>query len=162
MCSRSAKSLSAATAVHADQVIVVAAFVEFEHRVVRLEAVAPQDLGLDQLVEHAVHGREPGVVVLCEQDAVDVFGAQVAPLAGTEHLQDAHAGRRRLEAGALEVGRIGHHGWHGMRLRGRPRTASGKLLKWREDVRNALAVRPGRGAVLYGARNKKAAWLVDG
>ncbi|MCY1242230.1 hypothetical protein D9M72_551800 [compost metagenome] len=88
----------------------VAAFVEFEHGVIGLEGVAQQDVGLHQLVEHPVHGGQSGILVLGQQDAVDIFRAEVALCAGAEHFKDPHPRRRGLQAGALEVDRAGPFG----------------------------------------------------
>src|SRR5450432_4298150 len=48
-------------AVHADQMVVVLAFVELEHRLAALEVVARQDAGLLELHQHAIHRRQSDV-----------------------------------------------------------------------------------------------------
>ena len=65
-------------AVEADQVVVVLALVELEHRLAGLEVVARQDAGLLELHQHAVDGGQADVGVLGEQDLEDVLGAHVA------------------------------------------------------------------------------------
>ena len=65
-------------AVEADQVVVVLALVELEHRLAGLEVVARQDAGLLELHQHAVDGGQADVGVLGEQHLEDVFGAHVA------------------------------------------------------------------------------------
>jgi hypothetical protein len=52
-----------AAAVHADQVVVVLAFVEFEHRLAGLEVGARKDAGLLELHQDAVHRREADIGV---------------------------------------------------------------------------------------------------
>src|ERR1700746_823579 len=50
-----------ATALQANQMIVVPALVELEHRLARLEVMAHQQTRLLELREHAIHGGQPDV-----------------------------------------------------------------------------------------------------
>lgn len=61
-------------ALHADQVIVVGALIEFEHRFIGFEVVANQQPGLFELHQHAVNRGQPGVRAFFLQQLVDFFG----------------------------------------------------------------------------------------
>lgn len=62
-----------APAIHADEVVVVRAFVEFEHGLAGFEIAARQQPRLLELREHAIDGGQPDVEFLCQQIAVNVF-----------------------------------------------------------------------------------------
>ena len=70
-----------AAALHADQVIVVRALVQLEHRLAGLEMMADQEARLLELGEHAVDGGQADVEALGQQQLVDVLGRQVPDLA---------------------------------------------------------------------------------
>jgi hypothetical protein len=95
-------------AVEADEVVVVLALVELEHRLAALEVVAREDAGLLELHQHAVHRRQADVGVIGEEDAKDVLGAHVALARVLEDLEHLDARQRRLEAAVLEFFGVGH------------------------------------------------------
>ena len=96
-----------ASALHADEMVVVLAFVQLEHGLARLEVMADQEAGLLELRQHAIDGGEADVESLGKQQLVDVLGGQVTHLRRLEQVDDLEPRQRRLEAGALEiVGRI--------------------------------------------------------
>ncbi len=90
-------------ALQTDQVIVVAAVVEFEHGMAAFEMVAQHEAGLFELGQHPVHRGEANVIALFQQGLVDVFGAHVTAGRHLEDLQDFHPGQGDLEAGFLEL-----------------------------------------------------------
>src|SRR5262245_33181586 len=92
-----------AAALQADEVVVVPALVQLEHRLAGLEVLARKQPGLLELREHAVDGGEADVEALAEQLLVDVLGGEVAHLARLEELEDLAPGQRRLEAALLEA-----------------------------------------------------------
>ena len=60
-------------ALHAHQVVVVAALVEFKHGLIGLEMVAYQQSSLLELGQHAIHGRKAGVRAFFLQQLVYIF-----------------------------------------------------------------------------------------
>ena len=98
-----------AAALQADEVIVVAALVQLEHRLARLEMVADEEPGLLELRQHPIDGREADVEALGQQLSIDVLGGQVTDLRRFEQVDDLEPRHRGLEAGMLEVVR-GHRG----------------------------------------------------
>ena len=85
-------------ALHAHQMIVVLAFIEFKNSFIRLEMMAYQQSGLFELRQHAVDGCKAGIRALFLQQLVNIFRRQVAHCAAFEQLQYAQSGQRRLEA----------------------------------------------------------------
>ena len=90
-------------ALQADEVVVVRALVELEHRLARLEVMADQEPGLLELRQHAIDRGEADVESLGKQHLVDVLGGQVPHLGRLEEVDDLEARQRGLEAGALEI-----------------------------------------------------------
>ena len=78
-----------AAALQADKVIMVTALVEFKNRFVRFEMMAHQQAGLFKLCEHPIDRGQARVRALFEQQAVDVFGGQVAHVAAFEEFKYA-------------------------------------------------------------------------
>ena len=97
-----------AAALQANQVIVVTALVELEHRFARLEMVADQQPRLLELRQHAVHRRQADVDTVGQQLLVDILGGQMPDLALLEQVDDPQPRQRRLETGILEVVRRRH------------------------------------------------------
>src|SRR3954463_5603585 len=92
-----------ASALQADEVIVVAALVQLEHRLAGLEILARQQPGLLELGKDAIDGGETHVDALDDERLVHVFGGEVAHLARLEQLEDFPPRQRRLEAAFLQV-----------------------------------------------------------
>ena len=67
----------------------MSALIEFEHGFVRFEVVANQQAGLFKLCEHPIDRGQARVRALFEQQAVDVFGGQVAHVAAFEEFKYA-------------------------------------------------------------------------
>src|SRR6266850_5269502 len=99
-----------ASALHAHEMIVMAALVQLEHRLAGLEMMALEDAGLLELREDAVDRREADVQSLVHEDPIDVLGRQVAYLAVLEKLQDSQPRPRGLQAAGLQVVDVGHGG----------------------------------------------------
>ena len=78
-------------AVHADDVVMVRAFVQLEHRGTALEVMALDQRGRLELRQHAVNRREADVLALVDQCPIDVLGRQVATMLAREDLEDPHA-----------------------------------------------------------------------
>src|SRR5688572_8095304 len=95
-------------ALQADQVIVVTALAQFEHRLARLEVLASEQAGMLELSEDAVDGRQPDVDSFRDQLAIHVFRREMADLARLEQLEDLAARKRRLETALLEALRRAH------------------------------------------------------
>src|SRR5207302_348161 len=77
-----------AAALQANQVIVVTALVQLEHRFARLEMVADQQPRLLELRQHAVHRRQADVDTVGQQLLVDILGGQMPDLALLEQVDD--------------------------------------------------------------------------
>jgi len=96
-------------AVHAHEVVVVRAFIELEDRSPGLEVPAHEQAGLLELGEDPVDRRQADLDPFLAERAIDVLGAEVAHAGfrrlALEDFQYAQAGRRGLEAAALEFGR---------------------------------------------------------
>lgn len=90
-------------ALQADQVVVVVALVEFEHRFVAFEVVAHQQAGGFELGEDAVDGGEADVFAFRDQCLVHVFGGEMAHRAGFEQLEDFEPRQGDFEPGVFQV-----------------------------------------------------------
>src|SRR5690606_640439 len=93
-------------ALHADQMVVVLAFVELEHGLAGLEVMALQQARLFELGQHAIDRGQADVDILGDEVTVDVFGRHV-PVARIvvgllKQIQNPESGRRGLEADILE------------------------------------------------------------
>src|SRR5216683_3917290 len=99
-----------ASALHAHQMIVMAALIQLEHRLAGLEMVALEYSGLFELGEDAVDRGEPDVQSLVYENPIDVLGRQVAHLAVFEKLQDSQPRARGLQAAGFQVVDVGHGG----------------------------------------------------
>jgi len=90
-------------AVRAHDVVVVLTLVQFEDGGAALEVVTCDQPGGLELGEHAVHGRQPDVLVGLEQAPVDILGAQVAGLAGRQDVEDLEPRYGDLQAGTAQL-----------------------------------------------------------
>jgi outer membrane protein assembly factor BamE len=97
-----------AAAGQAQQVVVVLALVQLEHRLAALEMAARQQPRLLELQQHAVDGGQADVGMLGQQQLVHVLGGHVALLGALENFQDFQARQGCLEAAALELVDAGH------------------------------------------------------
>ena len=70
-----------APALHAHEMIVMAALVQLEYRLAGLEMMALETAGLFELGEDAVDRGQPDVQSLVDENPIDVLGGQVADLA---------------------------------------------------------------------------------
>jgi hypothetical protein len=95
-------------AAQAHQMVVVAAFVELEHRFAGFEVAAHQQPGLLELHQHPVDGGQPDVRALDQQGLEHVLGRHVPALGTLEDLQDLDARQRRLQPAALQFLDLGH------------------------------------------------------
>src|SRR5262245_49731068 len=86
-----------APALQANEMVVVPALVQLEHRLARLEMVAREQARLLELRQDAVNGREPDVEAFAQQLAVDVLGREVPYLRRLEQVDDLEPRRRGLE-----------------------------------------------------------------
>ena len=93
------------TALDAHDMVVMTAALELEDRFAEFEMMADEQTRLLELRKHAVHGREPRVCTILEQNLIDVFGGQMAHVALLENLEYAQARQRRFEAYGFEIGR---------------------------------------------------------
>ncbi|ODU26271.1 MAG: hypothetical protein ABS93_03980 [Thiobacillus sp. SCN 62-729] len=90
----------------ADQMVVVIALVELEHRLVAVEVVAHQQTGLLELGEHAVDGGEADIMAFVGQQPIDFLCGHVTLVALLEQVEDFQARQSGFQANALEVVRI--------------------------------------------------------
>ncbi|OHC67348.1 MAG: hypothetical protein A2045_02675 [Rhodocyclales bacterium GWA2_65_20] len=66
------------TALQADQVVVVLAFVQFEYRLSGIEDMALKKSGLFKLLENPIDRRQADVVAIALELAIYVLGAKMA------------------------------------------------------------------------------------
>lgn len=87
-----------AAAVQADQVVVMRAFIQFEHRLAGFKMVSMEQAGLFELGKHAIYRRQADVHVFCQQDLVYVLGAQVTNRAVLENIENLESRQGGLQA----------------------------------------------------------------
>jgi outer membrane protein assembly factor BamE len=90
-------------ALHADQMVVMLALIEFEHRFVGFKMVTDQQSRLLKLGEHAINGGEPGVGALFLQQLVHILRRQMAHTAALEQLEYAQPRHGRLKAAGFQI-----------------------------------------------------------
>jgi len=93
-------------AVLADDVVVVLALVEFEHRRPALEVMPLHEAGRLELRQHAVDRGEADVLIGLEQAAVYVLGAHVVRRVDGQDLEDLEPRHGDLEARASKLRRF--------------------------------------------------------
>jgi len=87
-------------AFHADDMVMMRAFVEFEDRMATFKMVSGHQTRRLELGKHSVDRRQTDVFALIQQRLVDIFGAHVAVgLVALQEFQDFHPGQRDLQAG---------------------------------------------------------------
>lgn len=89
----------------ADEMVVMRAFVQLEHRAAAFEVIASQQPSLLELRQHPVHRGKPDVDMLGHQRLVDVLGAHVAHAefgAALKNLEHLEPGQRCFEPDALQ------------------------------------------------------------
>jgi len=92
-----------AAAFQADDVIVMAALVQFEDSHAIFKVVARDEARRLELSQHAVDGRKPDVLIRLKEAAIDVFRRQVAGAAALENLQDLKPRQRDLETNFTKI-----------------------------------------------------------
>jgi len=98
------------SALQADQVVVMVAFVEFEYGFVAVEMVAYQQARLFELREHTIDRGKTDIQVFIRQQAVHFLGCHVAFIALLEQVENFQAGQRGFETNAFEIRRIAQWG----------------------------------------------------
>lgn len=105
---RRIEKLLDATAVQADQMIVMGSLIELENRLAGLEMATRENAGLFELGQHPINRCKTDIKVFGKKCTIDILGCQVAT-AGTmkdvEHLEPRGC---HLEACRLEVTHAGH------------------------------------------------------
>ena len=97
-----------ATALQADDVIVMAALVQFEHSLAAFEMMAYQQAGLLELGQYSIDRGQPDVLAGSQQNLVDVFRRQMPLLAVLEQAEHLQSGQGGLEAGIFEFVGLAH------------------------------------------------------
>jgi hypothetical protein len=90
-------------AVHADDMVVMHALVELEHRHAVFEVMAHHQARGLELRQHPVDGRQADVLGRADQALVDFLGRQVPRAAALEDLEDLEPRQRDLEPGLAEI-----------------------------------------------------------
>jgi len=91
------------TAIEAQDVIVVRAGAEFEHRHAIGEVVTCDQSRRLELRQHAIHRGEPDVFSGIDELAIDVFGRQMAIAAVLENLENLDARQRHLQSRLAQI-----------------------------------------------------------
>ncbi len=97
-------------ALEAHQMVMVAALVQFEHRLAAFEVMPLEQTGMLELREDAVHGGEPDVVSLRDEESIHVLGGKMPDLAALEQIENLEPRSGGLEADGLEILRRAHGG----------------------------------------------------
>lgn len=95
-------------ALHAQQVVVVAALVELIDRLFVVEMMSDQQAGLLELGQDPVDRGQADVLVLPVQQAMDLVCRKVAPRRLLEQTQDAQTRPGRLQTHAFQLLAVGH------------------------------------------------------
>lgn len=90
-------------ALKTDEVVVVAALVEFENRAAALEMMSLQESSLFKLREYAIYGCQSDICIVVEQQFVHVFGTHVALFGALKKLEHLQPWQGCLEANALKL-----------------------------------------------------------
>ncbi len=100
------KLFDAAT-LKANEMIVMAAFVEFKNRFSGIEVVPFEQAGLLKLGKHAVDRRQSDIHTIGDQQAIDILRRKVAAgfgfIGAMKQLKNLEAGNCRLQAAAFQV-----------------------------------------------------------
>lgn len=101
-----------ATALQADEMVVVLAFVQLEYRLSRVEDMALKKSGLFELLENPVNRRQADVFAIAVELAIYVLGAKMPArfpfLRLVEQFKNPQARDRKFEAGFFEIFGVGH------------------------------------------------------
>ena len=90
------------SAFEAEDMVVVFALIEFEHRMATLEMVALDQASRLELGQHAVYGRQADLLAGFLQRSKNLFGGQVHAILMLQHVENLHARQRDLQARLLE------------------------------------------------------------
>lgn len=91
------------TALQADDVVMVHALIELEHRFAALEMMSHQQSGLLELCQHTINSSQTHIIATREQQFENLLCAQMAFLAGFEQAQHLEPRQGGFQTGALEV-----------------------------------------------------------
>lgn len=98
-----------ATAIEANEMIMMRSFVQLKDGLAGFEMIAMQQSGLFELGQYAIDGCKADIHILGKQNFVDVFGAHMAHLTVLKNLQDLESRQRRFQATGLQVGSVVGH-----------------------------------------------------
>jgi uncharacterized membrane protein YcjF (UPF0283 family) len=104
-----------ATAIEADQVVMVRAFVQLIHGFAALEIAAREQARLFKLRQHAIDRSQTDVGVFTQQHPVHIFRRHVALRATLKNLHDLQARQRGFEARVFEFVQCAHDVRWGLR-----------------------------------------------
>jgi hypothetical protein len=88
-------------ALHAYQMIMMRAFIQFEHGFAGFEVVSGKDSSMFKLSQDPVNRGQPYVNAVRHQDAIYILGREVADLRLFEQFQNTKPRARNLEADGL-------------------------------------------------------------
>lgn len=92
-----------APALDADNVIVMAAVIEFEHRAATLEIVPLYETGGLELGEDPVHGSQADILARIEERPVDFLSRHVEFRITLQDAEDFYSRQRDFESGLSEI-----------------------------------------------------------
>jgi hypothetical protein len=98
------------TALQAEQMIVMAATVEFVNRLVIVEMMPNQNAGMLELGQDAIHRGEADIDAVSKQKTVNIIRRQVAPIGLLEQGENFQARTGNFQAQGLELISAGHGG----------------------------------------------------
>lgn len=95
-------------ALQADNMIVMAAFAQFEYGLAAFEMVAHQQPGLLELCQYAVNGSEADIISSVDHHFIHILGGKVTLAAFFKQLQNFQARQSGFEAGVFQVFLVMH------------------------------------------------------
>src|SRR5260363_297253 len=96
------------SAIDANEMIVMRAFVQFKYRFAGLKMLAREQTRLFKLREDAIDRRQSNIQFFIEQCAVDILSAYMPDFAVLENFENFQARQRRFKAAAFQAGVVGH------------------------------------------------------
>ncbi len=90
-------------ALHANDMIVMFAVIEFEHRFVAFKVMPDQDTRQLELGQHAINRRQADIFTAGQKLLVHFFRAQVPIIAIFKKIQNLEAWQRDFKAGFMEI-----------------------------------------------------------
>ncbi len=97
-------------ALQTEQMVVMAAPVEFVNRLVIVEVMPDQNAGMLELGQHPIHGGQSHIHAIGKQETIDIVGGQMTLIGLFEQGKNFHARSGDFQSQGLELISTGHDG----------------------------------------------------